>query len=148
RIETALLVPWTHRRKPAGVLWAIAHTPYDFDSEDARLLKNLADFVAAAWNIVSGRDLGQALAAKRSSELARTYRALEDSERELRAVNAELEWRIEKAQSDAIELDDARQSAEHLNRNLQKEIGERWRAEATLASELAAMRRLHELSAL
>src|SRR5262249_41520267 len=77
RIEAALLVPWTYRRRTAGALWAIAHTPRKFDAEDIRLLKNLADFVGAAWNIVHGRDVGEALAAKRAAELARTYEALE-----------------------------------------------------------------------
>lgn len=49
RIHEALLAPWSIAGKPAGILWVLAHNPHHkFDSEDARLLHRLAQFVSIA----------------------------------------------------------------------------------------------------
>lgn len=49
RIHEALLAPWSIAGKPAGILWVLAHNPdHKFDSEDARLIHRLAQFVSIA----------------------------------------------------------------------------------------------------
>lgn len=49
RIHEALLAPWSLGGEPAGILWVLAYNPdHKFDSEDARVLHRLAQFVAIA----------------------------------------------------------------------------------------------------
>jgi len=52
-IET-LLVPWTADGRAVGTVWVISHRhDHEFDLEDARVLRNLADFAAAYQTIVA-----------------------------------------------------------------------------------------------
>ncbi|MFC0250736.1 PAS domain S-box protein [Massilia consociata] len=52
-----MLAPWSLDGEPTGTVWAISHTPgRHFDAEDARLLKSLSGFAAAAWRMVSAVD--------------------------------------------------------------------------------------------
>lgn len=45
-----LLVPWTAEGRAVGTVWVISHRlDREFDAEDARVLRNLADFAAAAY---------------------------------------------------------------------------------------------------
>jgi PAS domain S-box-containing protein len=83
-IET-LLVPWTAEGRALGTVWVISHREERrFDAEDARVLRNLADFAAAAYQAIvaveetaeSRRDLAHA-AEERACLLAAHNRVLE-----------------------------------------------------------------------
>jgi two-component system CheB/CheR fusion protein len=80
-----LLVPWTAEGRAVGTVWVISHRPERrFDFEDARVLRNLADFAAAAYQAIvvleetaeSRRDLVHA-AEERTRVLAAHNRMLE-----------------------------------------------------------------------
>ncbi|WP_198119996.1 hybrid sensor histidine kinase/response regulator [Massilia rhizosphaerae] len=48
-----LLVPWTAEGRAVGTVWVISHRlDRHFDAEDARVLRNLADFAAAAYQAI------------------------------------------------------------------------------------------------
>ena len=48
-----LLVPWRAEGRAVGTVWAISHRlDREFDAEDARVLRNLADFAAAAYQAI------------------------------------------------------------------------------------------------
>ena len=48
-----LLVPWTADGRAVGTVWVISHRhDRQFDAEDARVLRNLADFAAAAYQAI------------------------------------------------------------------------------------------------
>ena len=54
RIVEALLVPFHLGGQPVGTIWVISHDETrQFDAEDARVLKMLGEFAAAAYQIVS-----------------------------------------------------------------------------------------------
>jgi len=80
-----LLVPWTAEGRAVGTVWVISHRlDRQFDAEDARVLRNLADFAAAAYQAIVAleetaegrRDLVQA-AEERTRVLAGHNRMLE-----------------------------------------------------------------------
>lgn len=52
RFVEALLVPFHHHGKPVGTVWIVAHN-YErkFDSEDERIIRTLARFAAAGWQL-------------------------------------------------------------------------------------------------
>jgi len=53
----SLLVPLTAQGRAVGTVWVISHRPdREFDAEDARVLRNLADFAAAACQAVVALD--------------------------------------------------------------------------------------------
>jgi signal transduction histidine kinase len=54
----ALLAPFCLDGVPAGTLWIVKHEPRQhFDSEDARVLSNLAEFTSAAYQTVNSTQL-------------------------------------------------------------------------------------------
>jgi PAS domain S-box-containing protein len=80
-----LLVPWRAEGRAVGTVWLISNRPgRQFDAEDARVLSNLADFAAAAYQSIvaleetaeSRRELVQA-AEERTRVLAGHNRMLE-----------------------------------------------------------------------
>ena len=71
-IFESLLVPFRLDGRPAGTLWAIAHSPdRRFDAEDARLLTSLSRFASAA------HQMSRALAAEQAGAAAREQRVQE-----------------------------------------------------------------------
>jgi two-component system sensor kinase FixL len=91
-----LLVPWHGKGEPVGMLWAIKHTSEGwFDAEDARLLRNLAHFAAAAYQVTAALDqakaghdeLGQRVE-ERTRALSDAYQRVQRSEARLRAALA------------------------------------------------------------
>lgn len=53
-LEEVLLVPFHMNGKPVGTVWAVIHEPdKHFDSEDRRLLKNLSEFAATAYRVLT-----------------------------------------------------------------------------------------------
>ncbi len=54
-ITEAVLVPlFVHGRDPFGTLWVISHDEHQFDSEDARVLSDMASVVGLALGLISG----------------------------------------------------------------------------------------------
>ena len=52
RFVEALLVPFQHDDKPVGTVWIVAHTEQrKFDREDERIVRTLARFAAAGWQL-------------------------------------------------------------------------------------------------
>jgi signal transduction histidine kinase/CheY-like chemotaxis protein len=57
RFVEALLVPFEHHGKPVGTVWIVAHTDQrKFDREDERIVKTLAQFAAAGWQLWKAYD--------------------------------------------------------------------------------------------
>ncbi|MGC1342605.1 MAG: ATP-binding protein, partial [Candidatus Binataceae bacterium] len=52
RFVEALLVPFQHDGKPVGTVWIVAHTEQrKFDREDERVVRTLARFASAGWQL-------------------------------------------------------------------------------------------------
>jgi len=105
-----LLAPWMAHGQAVGTVWVVSHTPeHRFDAEDARLLRSLASFAAAAHGaVVSQRRAEQAAldmereVARRAEELHNTRMRLADeaaqrasAERELHESHAVLQAAME-----------------------------------------------------
>ena len=61
-ISEGLLAPFHHGGRPVGTLWTIKHSPDgQFEAEDARILKSLARFAAAAYQTVQALQLAKAV---------------------------------------------------------------------------------------
>ena len=104
-VVEALLIPFHVENKPIGTVWVVAHDEgRKFDQEDERIIKTLAEFAAASWQLWKARTEAQAAAQKerqRISELAAANKALEAYianrtrvEQELQQLNKELQARI------------------------------------------------------
>jgi PAS domain S-box-containing protein len=92
KIYENLLAPFHLDGKPAGTLWAIKHAPEGrFEAEDARLLRRLAGFAAAAHSMTAA--LQDARARARETEL--TLRQREQAEDALRESEARLARELE-----------------------------------------------------
>jgi len=53
----ALLIPFHHENKPVGTVWVVAHTEArKFDREDERLMRVLAQFASAGWQLWTARE--------------------------------------------------------------------------------------------
>jgi GAF domain-containing protein len=51
-IVEALLIPFTVENKPVGTVWVVAHNEdRKFDQEDERIIRTLAQFAAAGWQL-------------------------------------------------------------------------------------------------
>jgi signal transduction histidine kinase len=56
-VVEALLVPFHFEDRPIGTVWVVAHTSErKFDKEDERLVKTLANFAAAGWQLWKARE--------------------------------------------------------------------------------------------
>lgn len=111
----ALLIPFYAEHKPIGTVWVGAHDERrKFDHEDERIIKTLAQFASASWQLWQARAGAEAAAEKerqRAVDLAATNIALQAHlqkrtrvEEQLQNLNRELQGRI--AESTA-ELDRA-----------------------------------------
>lgn len=98
-----LLVPWTIGGQAMGTVWVASHDPAcRFDAEDARLLRSLSGFAAAAYRAgLVRRDLERSCA-DRTEELEQANARLADevaqraaAERELRESHAILQAAME-----------------------------------------------------
>src|SRR5579875_919510 len=79
-IHEGLLSPFDIGGEPAGTIWAIKHSPEGrFEAEDARLLRSLARFAAAAHRTTAALQGAQT----RSRETERTLRESEERYRRL-----------------------------------------------------------------
>jgi signal transduction histidine kinase len=62
-IVEALLVPFHVQDQPVGTVWVVTHSDdRKFDREDERIIKTLANFAAAGWQLWKARRTAEALA--------------------------------------------------------------------------------------
>jgi signal transduction histidine kinase/ActR/RegA family two-component response regulator len=107
-IVEALLMPFYVERKPIGTVWVVAHDERrKFDREDERIIKALAQFAAASWQLLQARISAEASAAGKHQQTL-----------DLAAANAVLKSHIEDRRTVEDQL-------QQLNRELQGRIAER-----------------------
>ena len=55
-IVEALLIPFHVEDQPVGTVWVVTHTDdRKFDQQDERIIKTLANFAAAGWQLWNAR---------------------------------------------------------------------------------------------
>jgi signal transduction histidine kinase/ActR/RegA family two-component response regulator len=115
-IVEALLIPFHVGQKPIGTVWVVAHDERrKFDQEDERIIKTLAQFASASWQLWQAR-VGAETAARNERQHAL----------DLAALNAALKGNIDSRTKVEEQL-------QQLNRELQARISERT-AELTRAN--------------
>ena len=106
-IVEALLIPFYVKHNPIGTMWVVAHDERrKFDQEDERIIKALAQFASASWQLWQAQASAEA-AAKNEHQQALN----------LAAANAALQAHLEKRTRVEEQL-------QHLNRELQTRIAE------------------------
>jgi signal transduction histidine kinase/ActR/RegA family two-component response regulator len=114
-VET-LLIPFHVGHKPIGTVWVVAHDERrKFDREDERIVKTLAQFAAASWQLWQARIGAEAAARNQQQHVL-----------DLAAVNAALKGNIDSRMKVEEQL-------QQLNRELQTRISEKT-AELTKAN--------------
>ena len=143
RIVEALLVPFHVGGKAVGTVWVISHEETrQFDAEDVRVLKILAEFAAAAYQVVSS--LNHVRAAR--SSLEQTNNDLRHSNEELqeqiaqrRQAQAERDQVMEKLRQAAADADCSRAQLEAIFHAMQDGVTVfDMRANAVLVNEAQA----------
>ena len=104
-IVEALLIPFHVRSIPIGTIWVVAHDESrKFDREDERIVRTLAEFASASWQLWKERADAEAMARKETQqivELSADKQGLEANianretvEQQLQLLNKELTLRI------------------------------------------------------
>jgi len=104
-VVEALLIPFHVGHKPIGTVWVVAHDERrKFDREDERIIKTLAQFASASWQLWQARAGDEAVARdkrQQALDLAATNAALQVHlenktrvEEKLQQLNGELQARI------------------------------------------------------
>jgi signal transduction histidine kinase/CheY-like chemotaxis protein len=104
-VVEALLIPFHGGHKPIGTVWVVAHDERrKFDREDERIIKTLAQFASASWQLWHARAGAEAVAGdkrQQALDLAVTNAALQAHlenktrvEDKLQQLNGELQARI------------------------------------------------------
>ena len=115
-IIEALLIPFHVGHKPIGTVWIVAHDERrKFDREDERIVKTLAQFASASWQLWQARVGAEAAARNEKQHVL-----------DLAAVNAALKGNIDSRTRVEEQL-------QQLNRELQARISEKT-AELTKAN--------------
>ena len=104
-VVEALLIPFHVGHKPIGTVWVVAHDERrKFDREDERIIKTLAQFASASWQLWQARAGAEAAAEdkrQQALDLAAANAALQAHienkttvEEKLQQLNNELQVRI------------------------------------------------------
>lgn len=104
-VVEALLIPFHVAQKPIGTVWVVAHDERrKFDQEDERIIKTLAQFASASWQLWQARVGAEAAARnerQHALDLAAVNEALKGNidsrtkvEEQLQQLNTELQARI------------------------------------------------------
>jgi len=112
-IVEALLIPFHVGQKPIGTVWVVAHDERrKFDQEDERIVKTLAKFAAASWQLWQARAVAEAAAKtehQQALDLAAVNAALKGNidsrtkvEEQLQQLNGELQARISEKTADLV----------------------------------------------
>lgn len=111
-VVEALLLPFHVGHKPIGTVWVVAHDERrKFDQEDERIIKTLAQFASASWQLWQAR-AGAEAAAENERQQARNLAAANSAlqahlksrtevEEQLQQLNRELQARIEENTADS-----------------------------------------------
>ncbi len=104
-VVEALLIPFHVDNRPVGTVWVVAHDERGkFDREDERVVKTLARFASAAWQLWRNRAAAESTARieqQRALDLSAANAALEadlehksKAAKQLQQLNSELQARI------------------------------------------------------
>lgn len=125
-VVEALLIPFHVQNEPVGTIWVVAHSDQrKFDQEDERIVRTLAQFAAAGWQLWKAqttaetavtfeRELTKDMAA-RNEELNIQVSDRKHAEEELQKLNTELESRVAQGRVDLTTAN------EDLQRSIEKE---------------------------
>jgi signal transduction histidine kinase len=114
-IVEALLIPFKVENRPVGTVWVVAHNEdRKFDQEDERIIRTLAQFAAAGWQLwqaqgtaesatASARELTKDLAAANETLQVQVDSRMR-AEQKLQQLNTDLERRVTQ---DTLDLDAA-----------------------------------------
>jgi signal transduction histidine kinase/CheY-like chemotaxis protein len=106
-IVEALLIPFHVGHEPIGTVWIVAHDEArKFDQEDERIIKTLAHFASAAWQLRRAQANAEAAAESERQQA-----------RNLAAANAALQAHLESRTKVEEQL-------QHLNRELRVQLAE------------------------
>jgi signal transduction histidine kinase len=91
RFVEALLVPFHFEGKPIGTVWVVAHR-FDrkFDQEDERVIRRLADFASAGWQLWQANLGLEQRVDERTAALSQINARLQDEIEARKRVEAEL----------------------------------------------------------
>ena len=104
-IVEALLIPFYAGQEPIGTVWIVAHDERrKFDQEDERIIKTLAQFASASWQLWRARASAEAAVENERQQAL-----------DLAAANAALQAHIESRTRVEAQL-------QHLNKELQERI--------------------------
>ncbi len=142
--EECLLVPFYVAGRAVGTIWAIMHSDRrKFDAEDDRVMGSLGKFASSAYQALASIDELRFQVGERERAKAALHKLADGLEMQVRVRTQELECRTEELLA--------------TNKELEKEITERQRAEQALigaqsrlkdlADEQAALRRVATLVA-
>lgn len=90
RFVEVLLIPFHHQGQPIGTVWAIMHQ-FDrkFDREDERLIRRLAAFASAGWQLWKAHTTLEQRVAERTAELSEMNAVLQKEIEERRRLDEE-----------------------------------------------------------
>ena len=104
-IVEALLIPFTVENKPIGTVWVVTHNEdRNFDQEDERIIRTLAQFAAAGWQLWNARETAESATAS-ARELTK----------DLAVANETLQVQVDSRMR-------AEQMLQQLNTDLEKQV--------------------------
>lgn len=120
-IVEALLIPFSVESRPIGTVWVVMHDhARTFEQEDERLIRTLAQFAAAGWQLWKARDTAESATASERSltkDLAEANATLQvevssrmGAEKKLQLLNTDLEARVTQR---SVDLDTAQKDLLH-----------------------------------
>jgi signal transduction histidine kinase len=110
-VVEALLIPFHVQNEPVGTIWVVAHSDQrKFDREDERLIRTLAQFAAAGWQLWKAQTTAEAAVTferELTKDMAARNEALniqvsdrKRAEEELQQLNTDLESRVAQGRMD------------------------------------------------
>jgi signal transduction histidine kinase len=90
RFVEVLLLPFHFQGRPIGTVWAVMHQfDRQFDREDERMLRSLASFASAGWQLWKAREDLEGRVLERTAELSKMNAVLQKEIKERQRIDAE-----------------------------------------------------------